>query len=241
MGGDEEACNTKLALGLGVGEYASRQEMRKKENPSVCLDLSFALCPKQEVASLGYHMENRSSLRAMDEDEESERSIGTNNKSIIMNNKNGVRKKLRLTKEQSTLLEESFSRHSTLNPARKQSLAEQLNLKPRQVEVWFQNRRARTKLKQTEVDCEFWKKRCESLGDENRRLKKELQGLKSLNKNEASPLYIQIPKATMLSMCPSCERMVKAHHHDQAAAKNTEDVTVVRKSNKLQGGFDGTN
>ncbi|PQP96806.1 homeobox-leucine zipper protein HAT22 [Prunus yedoensis var. nudiflora] len=240
MGGDEETCNTKLALGLGVGEYASRQEMRKKEDhPLVCLDLSFALCPKQEVASLGDHMENRSSLRAMDEDEESERSIGTNNKSIIMN-KNGLRKKLRLTKEQSTLLEESFSRHSTLNPARKLSLAEQLNLKPRQVEVWFQNRRARTKLKQTEVDCDFWKKSCESLGDENRRLKKELQELKSLNKNEASPLYIQIPKATMLSMCPSCERMVEAHHHNQAAAKNTEDLNVVRKSNKLQGGFDGT-
>lgn len=96
-------------------------------------------------------------------------------------------------------------------------------------------------MKQTEVDCEFWKKRCGSLGDENRRLKKELQELKSLNKNGASPLYIQIPKATMLSMCPSCERMVKAHHHDQAAAKNTEDLNVVRKSNKLQGGFDGTN
>lgn len=96
-------------------------------------------------------------------------------------------------------------------------------------------------MKQTEVDCDFWKKCCESLGDENRRLKKELQELKSLNKNEASPLYIQIPKAAMLSMCPSCERMVEAHHHNQAAAKNTEDLNVVRKSNKLQGGFDGTN
>ncbi|KAB2626405.1 homeobox-leucine zipper protein HAT22-like [Pyrus ussuriensis x Pyrus communis] len=230
MGDVEEACNTKLQLGLGVCEYASRQE--KKDNPVVCLDLSFALCPKQEVPNLDDHIANGSSVRTMDEDEESyERSIDhTNNKSVIMNNKNGVRKKLRLTKEQSTLLEESFNRHSTLNQVQKQSLAEQLNLKPRQVEVWFQNRRARTKLKQTEVDCEFLKKCCESLSDENRRLKKELQELKSLNANGTSPLYIQIPKATMPPVCPSCEKMVKAHENNPAAAKNAEDLNVVRKS-----------
>ncbi|CAI9111210.1 OLC1v1011381C1 [Oldenlandia corymbosa var. corymbosa] len=53
------------------------------------------------------------------------------------------RKKLRLTKAQSALLEESFKQHSTLNPKQKQDLARELNLRPRQVEVWFQNRRAR--------------------------------------------------------------------------------------------------
>eukprot|EP00249_Psilotum_nudum_P020971 c27917_g3_i1 orf=537-1367(+) len=55
-----------------------------------------------------------------------------------------TRKKLRLTKEQSALLEDSFRIHSTLNPKQKSSLAKQLNLRPRQVEVWFQNRRARS-------------------------------------------------------------------------------------------------
>ncbi|XP_010248307.1 PREDICTED: homeobox-leucine zipper protein HAT22-like [Nelumbo nucifera] len=115
-----------------------------------------------------------------------------------------ARKKLRLTKEQSALLEESFKEHHTLNPKQKQALAKQLNLRPRQVEVWFQNRRARTKLKQTEVDCEFLKKCCESLTDENRRLKKELQELKALKL--AQPLYMQLPAAT-LTMCPSCERI----------------------------------
>ncbi|XP_010552710.1 PREDICTED: homeobox-leucine zipper protein ATHB-X isoform X2 [Tarenaya hassleriana] len=53
-----------------------------------------------------------------------------------------TRKKLRLTKDQSLLLEESFRVNHTLNPKQKQELALQLNLRPRQVEVWFQNRRA---------------------------------------------------------------------------------------------------
>ncbi|MQL75930.1 hypothetical protein Taro_008302 [Colocasia esculenta] len=115
-----------------------------------------------------------------------------------------ARKKLRLTKDQSALLEDRFKEHSTLNPKQKQALAKQLNLRPRQVEVWFQNRRARTKLKQTEVDCEFLKRCCESLTDENRRLQKELQELRALT--FAQPLYMQLPAAT-LTMCPSCERM----------------------------------
>ncbi|KAG1362146.1 hypothetical protein COCNU_10G003650 [Cocos nucifera] len=55
----------------------------------------------------------------------------------------GSRKKLRLSKDQSAILEESFKEHNTLNPKQKLALAKQLNLRPRQVEVWFQNRRAR--------------------------------------------------------------------------------------------------
>ncbi|BAT83420.1 hypothetical protein VIGAN_04056200 [Vigna angularis var. angularis] len=116
----------------------------------------------------------------------------------------GGRKKLRLTKEQSMVLEETFKEHNTLNPKRKQALAEELNLKPRQVEVWFQNRRARTKLKQTEVDCEYLKRCCENLTEDNRRLQKEVQELRAL---KSSPqMYMHMNPPTTLTMCPSCER-----------------------------------
>ncbi|KAK8628798.1 hypothetical protein V6N13_009381 [Hibiscus sabdariffa] len=118
-----------------------------------------------------------------------------------------TRKKLRLSKQQSAFLEESFKQHNTLNPKQKLDLAKQLNLQPRQVEVWFQNRRARTKLKQTEVDCEYLKRCCETLTEENRRLQKELQELRALKASQ--PFYMQLP-ATTLTMCPSCERVATA-------------------------------
>lgn len=115
------------------------------------------------------------------------------------------RKKLRLSKDQSAVLEESFKEHNTLNPKQKLALAKRLGLRPRQVEVWFQNRRARTKLKQTEVDCEFLKRCCENLTEENRRLQKELQELRAL---KLSPqFYMQMAPPTTLTMCPSCERV----------------------------------
>ncbi|GLJ27375.1 hypothetical protein SUGI_0537300 [Cryptomeria japonica] len=119
----------------------------------------------------------------------------------------GTRKKLKLSRDQSALLEESFRENSTLNTKQKQALAKKLNLRSRQVEVWFQNRRARTKLKQTEVDCEFLKKCYETLREENRRLLKELAQLRSVKVAASSPLYMQLPRAA-LSMCPSCQRVV---------------------------------
>ncbi|GBG63754.1 hypothetical protein CBR_g39298 [Chara braunii] len=122
-----------------------------------------------------------------------------------------TRKKLRLTREQSQLLEQSFKEHTTLNPKQKNALARQLNLRPRQVEVWFQNRRARTKLKQTEVDFEVLKRFCETLKEENRKLHKELQDLKSAIKVVppciiSQDLCMPLTAAT-LAMCPSCERI----------------------------------
>ncbi|KAK6119297.1 hypothetical protein DH2020_046959 [Rehmannia glutinosa] len=116
-----------------------------------------------------------------------------------------ARKKLRLSKEQAAVLEETFKDHNTLNPKQKLALAKQLNLRPRQVEVWFQNRRARTKLKQTEVDCEYLRRCCENLTEENRRLQKEVSELRAL---KLSPqFYMNMSPPTTLTMCPQCERV----------------------------------
>ncbi|GAV82444.1 Homeobox domain-containing protein/HALZ domain-containing protein/HD-ZIP_N domain-containing protein [Cephalotus follicularis] len=136
----------------------------------------------------------------------------------------GSRKKLRLSKEQSMVLEETFKDHSTLNPKQKLALAKQLNLRPRQVEVWFQNRRARTKLKQTEVDCEYLKRCCENLTEDNRRLQKEVQELRAL---KLSPqLYMHMNPPTTLTMCPSCERVAVTSSSTSAATSSTPTPTI---------------
>ncbi|TQD79997.1 hypothetical protein C1H46_034459 [Malus baccata] len=140
------------------------------------------------------------------------------------------RKKLRLTKEQSSTLEDSFREHTTLIPKQKQELARKLNLRPRQVEVWFQNRRARTKLKQTETDFELLKQCCETLKEENRRLHKELQELKSMKQTAtaAAPFYMQFPTAT-LTMCPSCEKICNGgdhHNHNHNNGSSTSPFLI---------------
>jgi homeobox-leucine zipper protein len=71
--------------------------------------------------------------------------------------------------------------------------------------MFYSPSNSRTKLKQTEVDCEFLKRCCENLTEENRRLQKELQELRAL---KLSPqFYMQMNPPTTLTMCPSCERV----------------------------------
>lgn len=61
-------------------------------------------------------------------------------------------KKRRLSVDQVKALEKNFEVENKLEPERKVKLAQELGLQPRQVAVWFQNRRARWKTKQLERD-----------------------------------------------------------------------------------------
>ncbi|KAK4426156.1 Homeobox-leucine zipper protein HAT5 [Sesamum alatum] len=93
-------------------------------------------------------------------------------------------KKRRLTPDQVNLLEKSFEEENKLEPERKTELAKKLGLQPRQVAIWFQNRRARWKTKQLERDYDQLKSSYDSLVSnydsilkENNKLKAELVSL----------------------------------------------------------------
>ncbi|GJP50951.1 hypothetical protein CLOM_g10100 [Closterium sp. NIES-68] len=86
----------------------------------------------------------------------------------------GSKRKMRLTQEQLSTMEAVFKKTPRLTPREKSALAGRLGVRVRQVEVWFQNRRARTKVKHTEAELDGLRRRCEALADENRRLRERL-------------------------------------------------------------------
>nr|GMD56199.1 homeobox-leucine zipper protein HAT5 [Ipomoea batatas] len=88
-------------------------------------------------------------------------------------------KKRRLSPEQVHLLEKSFEEENKLEPERKSQLAHKLGLQPRQVAVWFQNRRARWKTKQLERDYDQLKSSYESLLSDYDSILKEKEKLKA--------------------------------------------------------------
>ncbi|MQL70634.1 hypothetical protein Taro_002932 [Colocasia esculenta] len=88
-------------------------------------------------------------------------------------------KKRRLTADQVQFLERSFEVENKLEPERKVQLAKDLGLQPRQVAIWFQNRRARWKTKQLEKDYESLKCSYNNLKSDYENLLKEKEKLKA--------------------------------------------------------------
>ncbi|KAM7252402.1 hypothetical protein ACFE04_024285 [Oxalis oulophora] len=88
-------------------------------------------------------------------------------------------KKRRLSATQVQFLEKSFEVENKLEPERKVQLAKDLGLQPRQVAIWFQNRRARYKNKQLEKDYDTLKASYDKLKVDYDSLLKEKEELKN--------------------------------------------------------------
>lgn len=87
-------------------------------------------------------------------------------------------KKRRLKADQIEFLEKSFEADNKLEPERKVQLAKDIGLQPRQVAIWFQNRRARWKNKSLERDYEVLQDSYNSLKAQYDNLVKEKDELK---------------------------------------------------------------
>ncbi|VFQ64466.1 unnamed protein product [Cuscuta campestris] len=110
-------------------------------------------------------------------------------------------KKRRLNMEQVKTLEKNFELGNKLEPERKMQLARALGLQPRQIAIWFQNRRARWKTKQLEKDFELLKRQFDAVKAENdalqaqnHKLHSEIMALK--NRDQQPTESINLNKET---------------------------------------------
>ncbi|XP_071710934.1 uncharacterized protein [Rutidosis leptorrhynchoides] len=86
-------------------------------------------------------------------------------------------KKRRLSNHQVKTLENIFEVDNKLDPDRKVKVAKDLGLQPRQVAIWFQNRRARGKTKQLERDYNLLKSNYEALKHNYYKLEQEKESM----------------------------------------------------------------
>ncbi|TYI72645.1 hypothetical protein E1A91_D07G075400v1 [Gossypium mustelinum] len=122
------------------------------------------------VSFEGVHGGNRSFFRSFDEEENGDEDLDEYF--------HQPEKKRRLTVDQVQFLEKSFEVENKLEPERKTQLAKELGLQPRQVAIWFQNRRARWKTKQLEKDYDTLQASFNTLKDDYGILLKEKDKLK---------------------------------------------------------------
>ncbi|XP_057431814.1 homeobox-leucine zipper protein ATHB-6-like isoform X2 [Lotus japonicus] len=120
---------------------------------------------KQRNETQGYSEEFQAMLDRLDQEDSYE------DVSLVLE------KKRRLRFDQVKALERSFELDNKLEPEYKVKLAEELGLQPKQVAIWFQNRRARWKTKQLERDYGILKSNFDHLKVEYSNLKQENEAL----------------------------------------------------------------
>ncbi|KAJ8555592.1 hypothetical protein K7X08_013088 [Anisodus acutangulus] len=146
------------------------------------------LYPTEEknTENLAYNNEFQAMLDGLEDEDGIEESGGC-----------GTGKKRRLRVDQVQALEKIFEVDNKLDADRKVKIAQELGLQPRQIAIWFQNRRARWKTKQLERDYNSLKANYEALQhnytkveEEKAGLITELKGLKEkLGEETLSPAF----------------------------------------------------
>ncbi|KAL0543709.1 hypothetical protein IC582_018813 [Cucumis melo] len=119
-------------------------------------------------------------------------------------------KKKRLSQDQLEALERSFQEEVKLDPDRKMKLSMELGLQPRQIAVWFQNRRARWKTKQLEHLYDTLKQQFDTISKEKHNLQQEVMKLRNMlreqtTRNAGSMAHTDISGEETTVECTSVE------------------------------------
>lgn len=150
-------------------------------------------------------------------------------------------KKKRLTNEQLLSLERSFQEEIKLDPDRKMKLSRELGLQPRQIAVWFQNRRARWKAKQLERLYDSLKQEFDVICREKMKLQEEVIAI-----NPQNPLHPSLSLLSLLSL--SMQYMhtsytyICIHAGDETerdSKRGSEEETSISRLHGDIGGGDG--
>ncbi|KAE9604049.1 hypothetical protein Lal_00001677 [Lupinus albus] len=145
--------------------------------------------------------------------------------------KNKLENKRRFSDEQIRSLECIFESESKLEPKKKLQLATDLGLQPRQVAIWFQNRRARWKSKRMEQEYRKLRdeydnlaSRFESLKNEKESLQLELQKLSEVKVGKENSTEDGVSGSGYnnwrVEMKPSFEDIEGMHYSDDQNEKS---------------------
>lgn len=142
------------------------------------------------------------------------------------NKKNKNKNKRRFSDEQIRSMETMFESESKLEPRTKLQLARELDLQPRQVAIWFQNKRARWKSKQLEREYDLLKANYDALASQFESMKKEQEmlhiQLQKLTEKRGGMPRIETRSCPLASDGNSTERdpdnrVIKSEHEQKPA------------------------
>ncbi|PSR88350.1 Homeobox-leucine zipper protein like [Actinidia chinensis var. chinensis] len=156
-------------------------------------------------------------------------------------------KKRRLNMEQVKTLEKNFELGNKLEPERKMQLARALGLQPRQIAIWFQNRRARWKTKQLEKDYEVLKRQFEAIKANNDALQFEAikannDAFKSKTKNFKMSWQFEAIKANNDAFKSKTKNFKMRYWHSKIESQPSPSTSTKRRgcsSNTSENSSDG--
>lgn len=206
----------------------------KRLSSSSSLGLLISICPPEEKKdqqnTQGYSEEFQAMLERLNQED-----VGYNTHLVL-------EKKRRLSLEQVKSLERNFEEENKLEPDRKVKIAEELGLQPRQVAIWFQNRRARWKTKQLERDYgvlkasyDALKADYDNLEQENEALTSKLRELKAKQCRESADSNHSVKEESLISGLDNdvSERSKTHNSSEKEGYENSKDGPSNRDSHGI--------